>query len=95
LGHTIKTGKENQTAEIKHRKRLAWTAFGKLSYILKNRVILINLKQKVFDTCILPVATYGLETVTMTKRSAEQLRVMQRVLERTMLEISLRDKIRN
>jgi len=32
LGHTIKTGKENQTAEIKRRKRLSWAAFGKLSY---------------------------------------------------------------
>lgn len=31
LGHTLKIGKENQTAEIKRRIRLAWVAFGKLN----------------------------------------------------------------
>lgn len=44
--------------------------------------------------CTAPVATYGLETITLTQRSAERLRVTQRAMER-MLGIGLRDKIRN
>lgn len=95
LGHTIRVGKENQTAEIGRRIRLTWSAFGKMRYIFKNSGIPINLKRKVFDTCILPVATYGLETMAMTKKTAERLRVMQRAMERAMLGITLRDRNRN
>ncbi|XP_030746034.1 uncharacterized protein LOC115874876 [Sitophilus oryzae] len=39
LGQMIKLKKENQTAEIKRRVRLAWAAFGKLSYILQKKKI--------------------------------------------------------
>lgn len=95
LGHAIKIGKENQTAEIKRRIRLAWAGFGKMNYIFKNKSIPINLKRRAFDTCILPVATYGLETMAMTKKTANQIRVMQRAMERVMLGIGLRDRKRN
>jgi len=43
-------------------------SFWQVELYIKNREIPINLKRKVFDTCTLPVATYGLEIVTMTKR---------------------------
>jgi len=46
LGHFIKMVKENQTAEIKRRIKLTWIAFGKLSHIVKNPDIPINLKRK-------------------------------------------------
>jgi len=49
------------------RIKLTWTAFEKLSHIVKNPSdIPINLKQRVFKACILPVATYGLETKALT-----------------------------
>lgn len=95
LGHDIRLGKSNQDAEIKRRTQLAWAAFGKLTYILKNNSIPINLKRKVYDTCILPVCTYGVETMSLTKKSAKKLETTQRAMERSMLGISLRDKIRN
>ena len=68
LGHLIQLGKKNQTAEINRRIRASWAAFGKLGYILKNPDIPINLKSKVFDTCVLPVATYELETYHPNKK---------------------------
>lgn len=95
LGHCIKLGKENQTAEIKRRVRLTWAAAGKLSHVLRNRTIPINLKRKVFNTCLLPVMTYGMETMTLTVKSANKLRTTQRAIERTMLGIGLRDHITN
>jgi hypothetical protein len=55
----------------------------------------IRLKKKVFEQCILPVMTYGSETLTLTKASINKLRVSQRAMERAMLGISLRDKKRN
>ena len=58
LGHTIKLGKKNQTAEISRIIGLTWAAFGRLRYILKDETIPINLKRKVYESCILPMATY-------------------------------------
>lgn len=95
LGHNIMLGKNNQTAEIGRRIRLAWAAFGNLAHILKEPKMPINLKRKVFDACVLPVMLYGLETVTLTKKSAQRLRVCQRAMERAMLGISLRDRQTN
>src|ERR1700744_4222155 len=54
-----------------------------------------SLKRKVFDSCVLPVLTYGAETLTLTKVSENKLRVTQRAMERSMLGISLRDKMTN
>ena len=53
------------------------------------------MKRKVFDACILPVFTYGAETMTLTKASVNKLSVTQRAMERAMLGISLRDRVRN
>lgn len=41
--------------------------------------------------CVLAVATYGLETMALTKQSENRLRVTERSMER----MSLRDKVRN
>lgn len=95
LGHKIKLGKENQNAEIKRRIHLAWVAFGKLNYIFKDKKVPLHLKRKAYNSCILPVITYGLETMAITRKVAEQLKVTQRAMERVMLGITLRDKVRN
>ena len=55
----------------------------------------IKLKAKVFDQCILPVFTYGAETMSFTKKSTEKFRVAQRAMERAMLKITLRDRKTN
>ena len=46
------------------------------------------------DTVILPAMTYGAETWTLTKHR-EKLAVAQRSMERLLLNITKRDKIRN
>ena len=81
LSHAIKLGKKKQKAEINRRIGLTWAAFGRLRYILKDGTIPINLKRKVYESCILPVATYGLETMTLPERSANRLRTTQRAME--------------
>lgn len=69
--------------------------FGKTSYVFRNNDIPINLKTNVIDTCLLLVATYGLETMAMTKKTANHLSVMQKAMERAMLTIILKDRKRN
>jgi len=41
---------------------------------------------------VLPVLTNGAETLTLTKKTINKIRVAQRALERAMLGISLRDR---
>jgi len=95
LGHTITLGKENQTAEITRCIRLTWAAVGKLGTTLRNPTLPINLKKMVFNTCVLPFLTYGMETMTLAVKSVNRLRTTQRAIERTMLGVSLRDHIQN
>ncbi|KAL3287523.1 hypothetical protein HHI36_001992 [Cryptolaemus montrouzieri] len=95
LGHKIVQGRANQTSEISRRIGLGWAAFGRQGHVLKSREVPINFKRKTFETCIMPVLTYGLETMTLTRAYANKLQVTQRAMERSMLGVSLRDKIKN
>lgn len=94
LGHEIRIGRDNQTCEIGRRIGLTWTAFGKLSNTLKSNIPTC-LKKKVFNQCVLPVLTYGAETLTLTKKTVNKIRVAQRAMERSMLGVSLRDRVPN
>lgn len=95
LGQVIKLGKENQTAEITRRSKLAWAGFGKLSWILKNQKFPQYLRSRIFNQCILPILTYGCQTWTFTKANIEKLSRTQRAMERIMLGVKLKDKKRN
>lgn len=93
LGHTIKVDKDNQ--EPREQGESIWHGrhLEASGYSLRESKIPVNLKRKVYDTYILPVATDG--TVTLTKNSAYSLRVCQCAMERAMLRIILRDRVRN
>lgn len=62
--------------------------------ILINKEIKHLIDRKIYDTYVLPVATYGPETTALTQTYANKLRVLQRTMERVMLGVSLRDKMR-
>ena len=47
------------------------------------------------DAVILPAMTYGAETCVLTKHQKKKLAVAQRSMERLLLSIEKRDKIRN
>ena len=49
LGHKLKLGLDNQTAEIKRRIGLGWAAFGKLRTVFKSNMN-NSLKREVFDS---------------------------------------------
>ncbi|PZC75698.1 hypothetical protein B5X24_HaOG205730 [Helicoverpa armigera] len=94
LGHKITLGFENQTAEVERRIAKAWAAFGANKETLRSKLPL-HLKARVFEQCVMPVFTYGTETMSLTKKSSEKFRVAQRGMERIMLGITLRDRKRN
>ena len=84
-----------QTREVDRRIQNSWKAFWKLKNYLLSRNIQLNLRRRLFDMCILPVMTYGAQTWSLTARQEEKLRVAQRAMERRMLGITRRDRIRN
>ena len=54
-----------------------------------------SLKRKVFDSCVLPVLTYGADMLTLARASENKLWVTQRAMESSMFGITLRDKMTN
>lgn len=52
-------------------------------------------RAKLYNTCVLPVLTYGIETMTFTKRIMQKFKTTQRAMERKMMGISLKDKVPN
>lgn len=63
--------------------------------VLKNQDISINLKTNVFNTCILSLMTYGMETIPLTIKAADKLYTIQGTIERTMIGVGLEDRYRN
>lgn len=94
LGQKVQLGKSNFQKEVDRRIQLGWAAFGKLRSIFSAHLPQC-LKTKVFNACVLPVMTYGTETWPLTMGRLRRLKVTQRAMERAMLGISLRDRVRN
>ncbi|MGH0163180.1 UNVERIFIED_CONTAM: hypothetical protein FKN15_055638 [Acipenser sinensis] len=67
---------ENQMCEISRRAKMGWSAFGRLSMVLKGKLPLC-LKRKVFNQCVLPVLTYGCETWTLNAKMTKKLQTTQ------------------
>ena len=55
----------------------------------------MSLKRKVFNQRVLPAMTYGCRTRSLTKTSVKKLKINQRAMERKMLNVKLKDRIRN
>ncbi|KAH1004409.1 hypothetical protein HUJ05_005225 [Dendroctonus ponderosae] len=94
LGHEIRIGRDNQTFEIFRRIGLTWAAFGNFRESFKSELP-ICLKRKLFNQCVLPVMTYGAETLTLTKKSINNIRTTQVAKEKSMLGVSLSERIHN
>lgn len=94
LGQTVQLGRSNFEKEVTRRIQLGWAAFGKLRSVFTSEIPQC-LKTKVFEQCVLPVMTYGAETWSLTLGLLNRLGVTQRAMERAMLGVSLRDRIRN
>ncbi|RVE44730.1 hypothetical protein evm_010634 [Chilo suppressalis] len=94
LGQTLQLGRNNFEDEVNRRIRLSWAAFVKLRQVLTSSIPQC-LKTKVFHQCVLPVMTYGAQTWTLTVRLVHRFKVAQRAMERAMLGVSLKDRIRN
>ena len=94
LGRLVTCGNES-SKEISQRITSGWRRFGEYSHFLKERKIPSCLKKKIMDAVILPAMTYRAETRALTKDQKKKLAVAQRSMEKLLLNITKREKIRN
>jgi hypothetical protein len=80
--------------KINARTAAAWKSYWSLKKFFKSRLPLFH-KQRLFDTCVLPVFTYGAQTWTMSEEAKSKLAVAQHSMERSMMNVKKLDKISN
>nr|XP_034832243.1 uncharacterized protein LOC117989050 [Maniola hyperantus] len=93
LGQIISI-KDLATKEIERRIGNAWKQFWSFKEILKNKEVKMTIKRKLFNTCILPVLTYGCQTWSLTKAQKKKLESCQNAMNRSMMGKKLSDRIR-
>jgi hypothetical protein len=93
LGQLV-TMQSDKTDEIKRRIVAGWAAFNRSRDIMKSKMP-VCLKRKVYNQCVLGAMTYRCQTLAITKRMQERLRITQRSMERSMVGITRRDRKTN
>lgn len=93
LGQTI-SFMNKQKKELERRVTCGWRKYWALSKILKGNYS-TNIKAGIFDACVTPTITYGSQTWALTNSDNQLLQVAQRKMERSMLGVTIKDKIRN
>lgn len=83
------------TKELDRRIGNGWKQYWNLKEVMKNKEMSMTIKRKLFDTCILPVLTYGCQTWALNKSHYKKLEICQNAMERSMMGKRLSDKVRN
>ena len=94
LGQHYSLKEKNQDKEIQRRIMAGWAAYAKHRDIFKSNLA-ICLKRQVYNYCVLPAMTYGAETWTLTKQAQNKLAAAQTKMERSMLNITYKDRKTN
>ncbi|KAI8442371.1 hypothetical protein MSG28_005893 [Choristoneura fumiferana] len=84
------------TKEINRRVAQGWRKYWSLKEIVKSKDLGGSRQshKKKFETCILPVLTYGCETCSTTLHHRERLTKCQRAMERKK-RLKIKDRVRN
>ena len=94
LGQHYSLKEKNQDKEIQRRIMAGWAAYAKHRDIFKSNLA-ICIKRQVYNSCVLPAMTYGAETWTLTKQAQNKLAAAQTKMERSMLNITYKDRKTN
>ena len=95
FGKNISLENETSSREVKRRIQLTWAKFGKLCFIFCDKDLTLTLKKQMFNRCIIPVLSYGSETWTTTKKLEKKLRFTERAMDRIMVGVTRKDRVRN
>ncbi|XP_057657852.1 uncharacterized protein LOC130894852 [Diorhabda carinulata] len=84
LGTTLSSD-GNKEAEVKEKITAANRAYYANKKLLQNKILGKSTKMRIYKTVIRPVMMYAAETMTMTKKQEEDLRIVERKILRTIL----------
>jgi hypothetical protein len=93
LGQVI-SFEDRSMKETNARISSAWKSFWSLKRFLLGNLALEH-KKRLFDSCVLPVFTYGCQTWAFTDACSEKLSIAQRKMERTILKVKWSQRISN
>jgi hypothetical protein len=85
----------NRDKGIQRSISLAWGKFWSLKLILLVKRINTKLRLEAIQTCVIPVLICDSQTWTFTKRQMQAIQICQRKMERMVLGINLKDRMRN
>ena len=94
LGQHYSLKEDNQDKEIQRRIMAGWAEYAQHRDIFKSNLA-ICLKKQVYNSCVLPVMTYGADTWTLTKQAQNKLAAAQIKMERRMRNITYKDNKTN
>lgn len=94
LGKLVSFKKSRHSDDLHKRITASWGKFWSYKEILKS-TLPIKLKTKILDSCILPCITYGCQSWIFNKHNRDKIAKCQRAMERSILNIKLKDKVKS
>ena len=94
LGSTVQESGSCER-EIKKRVQTGWNGWRKVSGVICDRRLSARVKGKVYSSVVRPAMVYGLETVAVTKKQVEEIKVAEMKMLRFAIGVTRKDKIRN
>ena len=89
LGSTVQESGSCER-EVKKRVQAVWNGWRKVSGVICDRRLLARVKGKVYSLVVRPAMVYELETVAVTKKQVEEMKML-----RFAMGVTRKDKIRN
>ena len=80
--------------EVKRRVQAGWNGWRKVSGVICDRRLPARVKGKVYSSVVRPAMVYGLETVGVTKKQVEEMKIAEMKMLRFAMEVTRKDKIR-
>ena len=81
--------------EVKKRVQARWNGWRRVSGVICNRRLPARVKGKVYSSMVRPALMYGLETVAVTKKQVEEMKVADMKMLRFAMGVTRKDKIIN
>ena len=94
LGSTVQESGSCER-EVKRRVQTGWNGWRKVSGVICDKRLLARVKRKVYSLVVRPAMVYGLETVAVTKKQVEEMKVIEIRMLKFAMGVTRKDEIRN
>ena len=94
MGSTVQESGDCER-EVKKRVQAGWNGWRRISRVICDRRLPARVKGKVYSSVVRPAMVYGLETVAVTKKQVEEMKVAEMKMLRFAIGVTRKDKIRN